>query len=85
MSETQAHIAATQPPLSLFPAFDDDYGVIESSVFPGLRLNIPAMLVGTRAAVPAELQTELNSPEHATFVGQLSRRKTENKKLKTEN
>lgn len=58
----------------------DETGVIESSVFPGLRLNIPAMLVGNRAAVLAELQNGLNSPQHAAFVEQLEQRKS-----KTEN
>ncbi len=63
----------------------NETGVIESSVFPGLRLNVPAMLAGNMAAVLAELQTGLDSLEHATFVEQLAQRKTENEKLKTEN
>ena len=33
----------------------DDRGVIHSQVFPGLRLNVPAMLAGDMAAVLAEL------------------------------
>jgi hypothetical protein len=31
--------------------------VIESDVFPGLRLNVPKMLAGDNAAVLAELET----------------------------
>lgn len=37
------------------PLESDERGVIESEVFPGLRLNVPAMLTGDRAAVLAEL------------------------------
>ncbi len=33
----------------------DANGMIESTVFPGLRLNLPAMLAGDRAAVLAAL------------------------------
>lgn len=47
-------------------------GVIESSVFPGLRLHVPAMLAGDMATVLAELQKGLNSPEHAAFVERLA-------------
>jgi Uma2 family endonuclease len=37
------------------PLAADERGVIESEVFPGLRLNVPAMLAGDRAAVLATL------------------------------
>jgi Uma2 family endonuclease len=47
-------------------------GIIESSVFPGLRLNVAAMLAGDMATVLAELQKGLNSPEHAAFVERLA-------------
>ena len=36
----------------------DALGVIESDVFPGLRLNVPKMLAGDHAAVLAELEVE---------------------------
>jgi Uma2 family endonuclease len=36
----------------------DEQGVIESREFPGLRLNVPAMLAGDRAGVLAELQRQ---------------------------
>ena len=49
----------------------DDAGVIESSVFPGLRLAVTALLAGDMARVTAELQTGLNSPAHAAFVERL--------------
>lgn len=38
------------------PVQPDQHGVIESREFPGLRLNVPAMLAGDRATVLAELQ-----------------------------
>lgn len=53
----------------------DANGVIESRVFPGLRLAVPALLKGDLATVLAELQTGLASPEHAAFVEQLVQRK----------
>ena len=40
----------------------DDHGVISSEVFPGLRLDVPAMLAGNRAAVRAALQPRGQSP-----------------------
>jgi Uma2 family endonuclease len=42
------------------PLAPDDRGVIRSEVFPGLRLNVAAMLAGDMAAVLAELE-----PRHA--------------------
>jgi Uma2 family endonuclease len=53
----------------------DANGVIESSVFPGLRLNVPALLAGDMATVLAELQKGIASPAHAAFVEQLAQRK----------
>ena len=47
-------------------------GIIESSVFPGLRLHVAAMLAGDMATVLAELQKGLNSQEHAAFVKRLA-------------
>lgn len=46
----------------------DDAGVIESGVFPGLRLNVAAMLAGDLARVLAELQDGINSESHAAFL-----------------
>ena len=53
----------------------DANGIIESSVFPGLRLNVAALLAGDMATVLAELQRGIASPAHAAFVGQLAQRK----------
>ncbi len=50
------------------PAAD---GIIESGVFPGLRLNVPALLADEMATVMAELQNGLASPAHAAFIEQL--------------
>lgn len=46
----------------------DVEGVIESSIFPGLRLAVPALLAGNIAAVLAELQKGLASDAHQAFV-----------------
>ncbi len=53
----------------------DANGIIESSVFPGLRLNVAALLAGDMATVLAELQRGIASPAHAAFVEQLAQRK----------
>jgi Uma2 family endonuclease len=50
----------------------DAGGIIESSVFPGLRLNVLALLDGDLAKVLADLQDGLNSPAHAAFVQHLA-------------
>jgi Uma2 family endonuclease len=50
----------------------DDSGVIKSKVFPGLWLNIDALLAGNMAQVLAVLQQGLNSDEHVEFVKILS-------------
>lgn len=49
----------------------DAAGVIESSVFPGLRLAVPALLAGNLAAVLAELQKGLASDAQRAFVERL--------------
>ena len=49
-------------------------GVIESQVFPSLRLAITALLEGDLASVLSELQKGLSTPEHAAFVERLSKR-----------
>ena len=53
-------------PLPATPA-----GVLESRVFPGLRLAVDALLQGDLAGVLAELQNGLSTPEHAGFVEHL--------------
>jgi hypothetical protein len=50
----------------------DARGVIESRIFPGLRLAVSAMLAGDRAVVLAELQTGLASSAHVEFVARLA-------------
>ena len=43
-------------------------GILESRVFPGLRLAVDALLQGDIAKVLAKLQNGLSTPEHAGFV-----------------
>ena len=54
--------------VSLVP---DEQGVIHSHVFPGLRLNVEAMLQGEMRSVLAVLQTGIDSTEHQAFAQQL--------------
>lgn len=49
----------------------DENGVLESEIFPGLRLAVPALLAGDMATVLATLHEGLASPEHAAFVARL--------------
>lgn len=51
----------------------DAAGVIRSHVFPGLWLNVPALIGGRLAEVHATLQLGCASAEHDTFVKQLER------------
>lgn len=51
----------------------DQQGIIQSSTFPGLWLNIPALLSGEMLQVLETLQAGLNSPEHQRFVQRLSK------------
>ncbi len=60
----------------------DDKGVIASSVFPGLRLNVKALLAGNLKKVLAELQKGLKSKEHADFVKRLSQKSQRKPKRK---
>lgn len=55
----------------------DEQGVIRSQVFPGLRLAVAALLAGDLAAVLAELQKGLSTPEHAEFLARLARAETD--------
>ena len=48
-------------------------GVIESQVFPSLRLAVAALLAGDRAKVSSELQAGLQTTVHAVFVEQLAK------------
>ena len=65
--------------LDWFVLSDDEYrplspgaaGVLESRVFPGLRLAVGALLQGDLAGVLSELQNGLRTPEHAAFVERL--------------
>ncbi len=42
--------------------------IVESRVFPGLRLAVDALLAGHMAEVLAELQAGIRTPKHAEFV-----------------
>lgn len=46
----------------------DETGTIKSQIFPGLWLNIPAILEGNLAQVLTTLQQGINTPEHANFL-----------------
>jgi Uma2 family endonuclease len=49
--------------------------IIQSQVFPGLRLDVAALLAGNLAQVLAELQKGLGTPEHTAFVARLQTKK----------
>lgn len=49
----------------------DENGSIESRVFPGLRLDVPAVLAGDLARVLETVRKSADSPEHAEFVTRL--------------
>ncbi|MBW4568582.1 MAG: Uma2 family endonuclease [Tolypothrix carrinoi HA7290-LM1] len=51
----------------------DANGVIKSRIFPGLWLDMTALLTGEMTKVLAVLQAGLNSTEHQAFVERLSR------------
>ena len=46
-------------------------GLVESQVFPGLRLAVNALIGGDLATVLSELQKGLETAEHAAFVRRL--------------
>lgn len=52
----------------------DSNGVLTSPSFPGLRLNLSALLNRSSAAVMATLRKSLESPDHAGFVARLEKR-----------
>jgi hypothetical protein len=54
---------------------------LKSLVFPGLWLDVPALIEGTLAQVLAVVQQGIASPEHAEFVARLSRAKDSSTKV----
>ena len=50
----------------------DSEGAIQSRIFPGLRLSVPALLDGDLARVLSELQAGLATEKHSAFVGKLA-------------
>lgn len=54
---------------ALLPADAD--GIVRSAAFPGLWLDMPALLAGNMAKVLAVLQQGIASPEHVAFVAKL--------------
>jgi Uma2 family endonuclease len=49
-------------------AAPDEHGLIESQIFPGLVLDVPALLARDLATVLAQLQREIGSTAHQNFV-----------------
>jgi Uma2 family endonuclease len=49
----------------------DDQGIVCSQFFPGLSLNVPALLDRDLATVLAQVQRSIGSADHQAFVGQL--------------
>jgi Uma2 family endonuclease len=54
------------------PLPPDDDGVVWSRVFPGLCLNVAALLAGDIAAVAATVQQHVGTPAHRAFVERLA-------------
>lgn len=55
-------------------------GTLRSERFPGLWLDVPALLAGDMAKVLATLQLGIASPEHSAFVAKLQKTATKKKK-----
>jgi Uma2 family endonuclease len=55
-------------------------GTLRSEVFPGLWLDVPALLAGDTAKLLATLQQGIASPEHAAFVARLQNHTPKKKK-----
>ena len=55
-------------------------GTLRSGQFPGLWLDVPALLAGDMAKVLATLQQGIASPEHAAFVSKLRKAAAKKKK-----
>ena len=53
------------------PLLADDTGVIRSKVFPGLRIDIDALLGGDVAGAIERARAGVGSPEHKAFVARL--------------
>lgn len=53
------------------PLTVDENGIVRSKVFPGLWLNVPAMLKDDLAAVAASVDAGTATPEHAEFKARL--------------
>jgi Uma2 family endonuclease len=58
------------------PLSPDERGVLCSRVFPGLCLNVPALLAGDIAAVAATVQECVGTPAHRAFVEGLAQQTT---------
>ena len=56
----------------LLPSGDD--GTVESRLFPGLRIAVPALLAGNLAAALDAVNRNIDSPEHRRFVARLATR-----------
>lgn len=56
-----------------FTALKVEAGLMKSTIFPGLWLNVPAILAGDMAAVFSTVQQGCQTPEHAAFVAQLNK------------
>jgi Uma2 family endonuclease len=54
------------------PLQPDEAGVVKSEVFPGLWLDVPALLANNPAKTFATLQQGIASDEHAAFVAKLA-------------
>lgn len=54
------------------PLEPDEAGVVHSQVFPGLWLDVPALLAGDLPQVLATLQQGLKTEEHAAFAARLA-------------
>jgi Uma2 family endonuclease len=50
----------------------DEAGVVKSEVFPGLWLDVPALLIDDLAKVLATVQQGIVSEEHAAFIAKLA-------------
>lgn len=58
----------------------DAEGIIESTVFPGLRLAVNSLLSGNMNAVLAEVQKGIATPEHQNFVESLKQKNANKQK-----
>lgn len=50
----------------------DDAGIIRNRVFPGLWLDVAALLAQDMAKLPSVLQQGVAAPDHAAFVAKLN-------------